>query len=305
MACLNKKLSWIVLILFSSGLAIFLSGLWYLNPTLPGVDSNYAEFNGKLAYQTVQEQLSFGSRAPGKAGHQQFIDWIQNELTSLGWSNEVQQSSQLGHPIHNIIAKRGDDHPWIILGTHYDTRQVADNDPNLEERKEPVPGGNDGASGVAVLLELARILPSDLKLQTWLVFFDAEDNGNIPGWDWALGSRAFVNHLEELPDAVVIIDMVGDVDLNIYKEMNSTPQLASEIWDQAKILGYDGYFIDQSGYSIIDDHMPFLMVDIPSVLIIDLDYPYWHTTEDTADKISARSMKIVGETLYHWLSNKY
>lgn len=303
MASLNKKSTRIILILFFSIIVLILSGLWYLNPIQLGADSTHSEFNGELAYQSVQNQLSFGSRAPGSAGHRELIEWIQYELSSLGWYNEVQQSTLLDHPIFNIVAKRGDTHPWVILGTHYDTRQVADRDPNLDDRAEPVPGANDGASGVAVLLELARILPSELKQQTWLVFFDAEDNGNIQGWDWALGSRAFVNRLEETPDAVVIIDMVGDADLNIYKERNSTPQLTSEIWKQAEVLGYDSYFIDQDGNRIIDDHVPFLMMDIPSVLIIDIDYPYWHTNEDTADKISAQSMKIVGETLYQWLLN--
>jgi Zn-dependent M28 family amino/carboxypeptidase len=289
------------LVLLTSLFVLLLSGLLILKPNQFKVNTTFSEFNGESAYQTVRKQLSFGARYPGSDGHQQFINWIQNELLSLGWQNEIHQSSQMGLHIFNVVAKRGDGHPWIILGTHYDTRQLADRELKIDDEEQPVPGANDGASGVAVLLELARILPSDIKQQLWLVFFDAEDNGQIEGLDWALGSRAFVNDLENTPDAVVIIDMIGDADLNIYREANSNSQLTDEIWMRAEKLGYDDYFINQAGLSIVDDHTPFIMMDIPAVLIIDINYPYWHTTEDTADKISAHSLKIVGDTLYHWL----
>ena len=177
----------------------------------------------------------------------------------------------------------------------------ADRDPDPARQDEPVPAANDGASGVAVLLELARVLPKDLNQQIWLVFIDAEDQGELPGWDWLLGSRALAESLKSNPDAVVIIDMIGDADLNIYQERNSNPDLTREIWDTAADLGYSQSFIAQPKYSMIDDHTPFLEKGMRAIDIIDFDYPYWHTTQDTADKVSAESLMAVGDTLLHWL----
>jgi Zn-dependent M28 family amino/carboxypeptidase len=165
-------------------------------------------------------------------------------------------------------------------------------------------GENDGASGVAVLMELARVLPHIQDGQLWLVFFDAEDNGHIEGWDWIMGSRAFAGSLQDHPQAVVIVDMIGDADLNIHIEANSDQQLSAEIWHRAAALGYDEFFIDSAKYSILDDHTPFLELGIPAVDVIDFDYPYWHTTEDTLDKISADSLQIVGDTLLNWVLSK-
>ena len=180
---------------------------------------------------------------------------------------------------------------------------MADQDPDPRLRTQPVPGANDGASGVAVLLELARTLPVDLPVQIWLVFFDAEDNGDIQGWDWIMGSSAFVASLEAKPDAAIIIDMIGDADLNLPIEQNSTPELVQQIWQTAKDLGYESVFLNQPGYSMLDDHTPFLQAGIPAVDIIDFDYPYWHTTQDTPDKVSAQSLEIIGNTLTQWLKN--
>ncbi len=214
---------------------------------------------------------------------------------------EIQKTEMLGHPIQNVIAKRGSGKPWIILGAHYDSRLHANQDPDLAARELPVPGANDGASGVAALLELARVLPRDIDGQIWLVFFDAEDNGNIEGWDWILGSRAFADSLQSKPDGVVVLDMIGDADLNIYLEGNSDSALSAEIWQQAAELGHEDVFINSVKYSMLDDHSPFLARGIPAVDIIDFDYPYWHTRADTLDKISANSLQAVGETLLAWL----
>ena len=167
-------------------------------------------------------------------------------------------------------------------------------------RRHPVPGANDGASGVAVLLELAWDIPDDLDKNIWIVLFDAEDNGNIPGWDWISDSRGFVDRLTTQPDAVVIVDMIGDADLNIYKEINSNAHLVNEIWNIANELGYQ-QFLPEYKYQIIDDHIPFIQEGIPAVDIIDFDYPYWHTTSDTLDKVSMESLDAVGETLLAWL----
>ncbi len=269
--------------------------------------STPSKFSGTLAFAHVEKQVSFGPRIPGTDGHAQLIEWLANELAGLGWDVQVQESSLLDKPVRNVIAMRTEinpSDPWIILGAHYDTRIHADMDPDPAKRNQPVPGANDGASGVAVLLELARTIPEDYPGNIWLVFFDAEDNGRIPGWEWILGSRAFVSELEGHPDAVVILDMIGDADLNIMMERNSDPTLVAEIWEQAASLGYSNYFIAVSGYSILDDHTPFLEAGIPAVDIIDFDYPYWHTIEDTTDKVSAESLQIVGETILAWLDTK-
>jgi glutaminyl-peptide cyclotransferase len=257
-------------------------------------------FDGSRALADVQTQVDFGPRIPGTAGHDQIREWIRTELESAGWVVEVQQTERMGHPIYNIIAKRNAEPPQIILGAHYDTRMYADHDLEPGKQAEPVPGANDGASGVAVLLELARTLPED-SVPTWLVFFDTEDNGNIEGWDWILGSRAFAEEITVQPRAVVIVDMIGDADLNIYLEKNSNSEIRAEIWSAAASLGYADKFINEEKFGMLDDHTPFLEKGIPAVDIIDFDYPYWHTTQDTPDKVSAESLKAVGDTLLHWI----
>jgi Zn-dependent M28 family amino/carboxypeptidase len=296
----NRLLNFIVLAAFN--ITLFSCGNKYpvevttsLTATIP------AQFDGDRAFQHIVTQLDFGERTPGSIGHEKTVEWMVDELTSSKWDVSIQELPYGEYIIRNVIAKRGSGKPWIILGAHYDTRFFADQDPDPDMQLQSVPGANDGASGVAVLMELARILPADLPGDIWLVFFDAEDNGDIPGWDWILGSKAFVDLLDDHPDAVVIIDMIGDKDLEIFWEKNSDNELTKEIWQVATNLGYEDYFIPQPGYRIIDDHMPFVWVGIPAVDIIDFDYPAWHTVDDTIDKVSARSLDVVGEVLYHWL----
>ncbi len=261
-------------------------------------------FNGETALQDVQYQVDLGPRTPGSQAHALEVTWIEQQLTGSGWQVEEQDTTMLGHPIQNVVAKRGDpaQRPWIILGAHYDSRMFADHDPDPALRSQPVPGANDGASGVAVLLELARSLPKTLRAQVWLVFFDAEDQGDIQGWDWILGSRAFAQQLTTKPDAVVVIDMIGDKNLDIYYEKNSDQALSQAIWSVAGKAGYQKQFIPQEKYSMEDDHTPFLEKDIRAVDLIDFDYPYWHTTADTADKVSSESLQAVGDTLFRWIS---
>ena len=147
------------------------------------------------------------------------------------------------------------------------------------------------------------MLPED-SIPVWLVFFDAEDNGRIAGWDWILGSRAFVEELVYHPKAAVIVDMIGDADQDIYIERNSDPQLVKEIWGIAAELGYRQSFIPWPNHDMTDDHTPFIEAGIPAVDIIDFDYPYWHTTEDTVDKVSAESLEAVGRTLQEWIERR-
>jgi glutaminyl-peptide cyclotransferase len=268
----------------------------------PSQTEDATAFDAQRAYQDVVFQLSLGPRTVGSEAHTEAIQYIQDQLIDRDWNVNVQNLQQDGHPIQNVIAKRGQGYPWIILGAHYDSRLNADRDPDPEKRQTPVPGANDGASGVAVLLEIGRALPYHLDKQVWLVFFDAEDNGELMGWDWLLGSRAFVNQLSGKPDAAIIVDMIGDANLDIYMEASSNNAVKTEIWKQAADLGYP-QFIPTVKYSMLDDHTPFLQAGIPAVEIIDFDYPYWHTTSDTLNKVSASSLGVVGETVLDWLLN--
>ena len=176
-----------------------------------------------------------------------------------------------GVQARNIIARKGAG-PLIILGAHYDTRPLADLDPDPAKRHLPVPGANDGASGVAILLELARVLDNPAR-EVWLVFFDAEDKGFIEGWPFMAGSRHMAMTLTTKPEAVVIVDMVGDSEQQIYFERNSNSELREEIWSVAADLGYQETFIAKPKYAIFDDHIPFIEQGIPAVDIIDFDYP--------------------------------
>jgi len=278
-------------------LLIGLSGWLACNTLQPATP-----FDGQRAYEDVLAQVAFGARTPGSAAHAQAIAYIQQELENAGWKVQIQVTEWLGFSVQNIIASRSEVAPRIVVGAHYDSRILADQDPG-PGRSGAVPGANDGASGVAILLELARTLPSD-SIPVWLVFFDAEDNGGLDNREWIMGSRAFVAALTEKPQAAVIVDMVGDADLNLYLERNSDAALTAEIWAQAAALGNGKNFIAALKHDLIDDHIPFLEAGIPAVDIIDFDYPYWHTAADTADKVSAQSLQAVGETLWAWIESQ-
>lgn len=270
------------------------------------------KFNAERAYDDVGKQVDFGPRIPGSEGHREVVEWIEGELIESGWQVEEQNGEYSGFPVRNIIGKYGSGKPLIILGAHYDTRKYADRDPDISMRMQPVPGANDGASGVAVLLELARNISEYSKShrsvensiqanQVWLVFFDAEDNGRISGMDWAMGSQLFVNELKIIPESVIIVDMIGDRDLKLCREGNSDQKLLAEIWSHAEKLGYGEYFDADDECFIIDDHTAFINAGISAVDLIDIDYPFWHTTHDTVDKVSSRSLKVIGDTLLSWL----
>ncbi len=293
------KTKFLVYSLTSSGLLLVLGSLsWFVWMSLHPVEAN--GFNGERALKDVKAQVAFGARTPDSPAHLETIQYIQNELKNAGWTSELLEQSINGHTAYNIYATRSLNNPVILLGAHYDSRIYADNDPNEAFRTRPVPGANDGASGVAVLLELARDLPTD-EVPTGLLFIDIEDNGHIPGWDWIQGSKVFADQLTFQPKAVVILDMIGDANLDIYKERNSDVGLTNQIWNTAKTLGYESTFIPEFKYTVLDDHIPFIQKGLRAVDIIDLDYPYWHTTQDTPDKVSASSLKIVGDTLLAWI----
>ena len=287
-----------IIILIAFGTFFIAMAVWGVYLLIP----RSSQFDGQRAYRDVVAQVAFGPRVPDSQAHAGTIAYIQNQLHEAGWQAQIQNATWQGFAIQNIIASRTNQAPQIILGAHYDSRMLADQDPG-PGRTKPVPGANDGASGVAVLLELARTLPNN-SLPTWLVFFDAEDDGGIAGRQWIMGSQAFVAALTYRPRAAIILDMIGDANLNIYIEQNSNTSLVSEIWGQAARLGFEQQFIPTIKYSMEDDHTPFLKAGIPAVDIIDFDYPYWHTAADTPDKVSPKSLEIVGETLRTWLMSQ-
>jgi len=256
-------------------------------------------FDGQRAYAHVQAQCALGPRLPGSPAAQATAAYIRNTLEPLGWQVAYQDFAYKGVQLRNVIARRGGSTgPAILLGAHYDTRRLADRD--LNNPRAAVLGANDGASGVAVLLELARAL-GEPRRPIILAFFDAEDQGELDGWEWAVGSTYLAANLNEPVAAAIIVDMVGDGEQQIYWEVNSNQALRQHLWAIAAELGYASYFIAQTKYSLLDDHTPFLRKGIPAVDIIDFDYPYWHTTRDTPEKVSPASLERVGQVLEKFL----
>jgi len=200
------------------------------------------EFSGDQAYNYVFYQHQLGPRIPGSEAHQQLVSYLETTLTEMQWQVEIQPFTVNGIEFKNVIATRPGDDSWYIIAAHYDTRQFADRDPDPELRNQPVPGANDGASGTAVLLELARTLPKDLSSTVSLVFFDGEDQGGINEQDWILGSTYFASQLNDYPDAVILLDMVGDEDQKFFYETNSNQELRQSLWSIAADLGYGDYF---------------------------------------------------------------
>ncbi len=255
-------------------------------------------FDGQRAYAHVKGQCDLGPRPAGSAGARATARYISDELQRLGWRPSYQDFTYRGVALQNVTARRGEAGPAILIGAHYDTRPKADRDPL--HPNDPVPGASDGASGVAVLLELARVLGTP-RQTVILAFFDAEDQGDLGGWDWAVGANYMAANLQEPVAKMVLVDMVGDADQQLYWEVNSDSVLRKQLWDIAASLGYGKEFIPQQKHNLIDDHVPFLRRGIPAVDIIDFDYPYWHTTQDTPDKVSPQSLERVGRVLETWL----
>ncbi|MHA2369053.1 MAG: M28 family peptidase [Candidatus Hodarchaeales archaeon] len=304
------KISRLSILFFLAG-SLVIQGLYISSVNIAAGTTYQLLFDEKISYEHLLEQVELGPRIPGSNASseaQHFItqalepDWtvtLQNFTPETSWN-------VFNIELVNIVAERRTDPSlnWIILGAHYDTRRLADRDP--ANKTLPVPGANDGASGVAILLELARAITAQNLMGIRLAFFDAEDQGRLDGWPWIVGSSYYVSSLSNSAAirAAIIVDMVGDSDLNIYKEKNSVqanPDLVNSIWDAAADLGHDDAFLASEKYSILDDHTPFLEKNIPAVDIIDFEYPYWHTAADTTDKTSAHSLGLVGHTLESWL----
>ncbi len=258
-------------------------------------------FDGQEAFRHVQAQVAMGPRYPGSPGWERVQGYIRDHVVREGWAFAVQPFTAAGLSGRNLVARAGRG-PVILLGAHYDTRRRADRDPARPE--DPVPGANDGASGVAVLLELARTLDRPrLRHEVWLVFFDAEDQGDLDGLPWILGSTHFAATLPVTPVAMILVDMVGDADPQFYYERHSDPSLRERLWRIAAELGYGNWFIPEPRWALVDDHLPFLQRGIPAVDIIDFDYPAWHTTADTVDRVSPRTLEAVGRVLERFLES--
>lgn len=261
-----------------------------------------ALFDGAAAMAHAQAQCDIGPRPAGSEALLATRDYIETTLQAAGWEVVRQDGEFQGVPIHNVIGVKGEGVPRMV-GAHYDTRPVADRDPTSPQ--EPIIGANDGASGVAVLLELARTLDIPEGRQVQLAFYDAEDRGNLEGWPFSVGARQMAADLPvERPEAVVVLDMIGDADQQIFRENGSNQDLNNTLFAIAEVLGFtsgeEGFF-NQGKYLIIDDHLPFLEQGIPAADLIDFDYPYWHTTEDTCDKLGEDSLYRVGRVVEVWL----
>jgi glutaminyl-peptide cyclotransferase len=267
-------------------------------------------FDKEAAFARLEAQCAFGPRVPGSDAHLRCRDYLVKTLS--GFTDRVEtQPFELtfGRPpraveAFNIIAKfRPELADRIILCAHWDSRPWADEDPDPKFHSTPVLGANDGASGVAVLLEMARIFhahPPPVGID--LVLFDGEDAGNTGNtWSWARGSQYFAGRLatKDYPRFVVLLDMIGDRELTITQEAYSLEygrSLVTKIWEIAAALKVDS-FVPEKGPAVMDDHIPFLRLGIPAIDLIDLDYPHWHTSQDTPDKCSPDSLDDVGRVL--------
>jgi Zn-dependent M28 family amino/carboxypeptidase len=276
-------------------------------------------FDKGNAFRYLVEQCEFGPRNPGSNGYKQCLDYLQKTLVGFADTVLLQPFvlddlvDKKSYDLTNIIARFKMDEPeQLLIGAHWDTRPWADEDPVPEKRNDPIIGANDGASGVAVILELARILnASPPPIGITLVLFDGEDMGRSgTPKSYAQGSLAFAKDLPiEKPDEAIILDMIGDAELHIPIERYSyqqNRQLVKKLWSLAKGLSLDA-FESRIEYSIYDDHVPlWAEAKIPAVDIIDFNYPnsytnYWHTTQDLPEHCSAESLGQIGTLLVHYI----
>ena len=266
------------------------------------------EFDGERAFAYLQQQVTYGPRIPNTPAHEQTGDWI---LTRLRATADTVVVTAFGHKtgkgdmlhLRNFLARfRPQETARVLFLAHWDTRPRADQSPNVGAQRMPVPGADDGASGVAVLLGVADALKAKAPaVGVDLLFVDGEDYGNFADSnDVLIGSRYFAAHQPpgDPPLYAVLFDMVGDKNLNIYYEGNSqafAPEVVDRVWRTARDLGYGSYFLPGVKHTLLDDHVSLQHVGIHAIDVVDFDYPYWHTTDDTIDKVAAASLQIVGD----------
>lgn len=287
-----------------------------------------ARFEADSAYQFIKEQVALGPRVPGSEAHQRTGAWIAGKLRSWGYSVTKQSVSGTGFhgdavSGHNIIAtlspQSQSSKPRILLMAHWDTRVVADHDPTPSKRTVPILGADDGGSGVAVLLELARQWQErHLDVDIDFIFFDLEDGGQSGSDEgWCQGSTYWARH-PHIPnykaEYAILLDMVGAKDARFYWEYHSKRHAAPvmrELWDTARKLGWQRYFVSQDGAAALDDHLSVIEHrGIPSVDVINFSAQgefgkHWHTHADNLDIISQETLKAVGESVATMIERKH
>lgn len=287
-------------------------------PPLPMSTSTVPKFDGKDAFAYLLRQTSFGPRNPGSPGHSSCLEYLATTLRGLAGNVRLQDFTSPGYygeklSLANVIASFQPEKPnRILLCAHWDTRPRAEHDQNKSLRDKPIIGANDGASGVAVLLQIAVLLkqaPAPVGVD--IVLFDGEDYGKEGDTDrYLLGSRYFASNKESAytPRFGILLDMIGDTFLEIPREGNSmrfAPDVMNTVWRKAAELGIT-QFVDAPGEEIMDDHLPLNQAGIKTIDLIDFDYPdqtnrYWHTHEDIPDHCSPESLEAVGTVLMHVL----
>ena len=287
-----------------------------------GCQSNVPRFDEDHAFSYLVAQCDFGPRNPGSDGYYACLDYLITELDQS--ANEIilqdfsyqERRYNKQYNLQNIIARFNPDAEFqTIISAHWDTRPWADQEDLRQDRNQPIIGANDGASGVAILLELAKIMgenPPPIGVN--LVFFDGEDLG-IPGENetYCQGSRFFAKNLPiPRPDEAINLDMVGDKQLVLPIERYSLeyhPKLVRHLWDRAKDMGLDA-FIGRVDYAIYDDHVRLNEIaGIPSIDIIDFKYPnsyanFWHTLNDIPENCSEESLGQVGALMVDYIYNR-
>ena len=287
-----------------------------------GCQSNVPRFDEDHAFSYLVAQCDFGPRNPGSDGYYACLDYLITELDQS--ANEIilqdfsyqEQRYNKRYNLENIVARYNPDSEFqTIISAHWDTRPWADQEDLRQDRDQPIIGANDGASGVAILLELAKIMgenPPPIGVN--LVFFDGEDLG-VPGENstYCQGSRFFAKNLPiPRPDEAINLDMVGDKQLVLPIERYSLeyhPKLVRHLWDRAKDMGLDA-FIGRVDYAIYDDHIPLNEIaGIPSIDLIDFKYPnsyanFWHTMNDIPENCSEESLGQVGALMVDYIYNR-
>ncbi|MCK5776946.1 MAG: M28 family peptidase [Bacteroidales bacterium] len=283
-------------------------------------------FNADSAYNFVAEQVAFGPRVPNTATHNQGAKYLENTLlkyTSNVIVQEFQKRAYDGTVLNgkNIIAEfNPQNKSRILLAAHWDSRPFADHDADEANHHTAIDGANDGASGVGVLLEMARLMAKQApEIGVDIILFDLEDYGvpNFEGFSdndsWALGSQHWANNPHNLNYTAkygILLDMIGAKDPIFkmeYYSMYFAPHIVKKVWKQASILGYGATFLFEDGGMVMDDHIPVNdVMGIPMIDIIHFDpstdsgfFPHWHTINDNMDAIDKMSLKIVGETVMH------
>lgn len=271
------------------------------------------EFDGRRAFEYARTQLAFGPRIPGTPGHERMAAWLDSTLRTTAdtvivqaWEHTALTGTKIG--LTNFLARyNARATTRVMFFAHWDTRPRSDGPSAGADSLAPVPGANDGASGVAVLLAMAdRLKAQAPAIGIDLLFVDGEDYGDFyaPGRpDVLIGARYYADHpVAPLPKYAVLLDMIGDRTLTIPQEgfsLSAAPHAVEKIWDAAQRLGYGATFQAVAGDPITDDHVEFHRVGIPAVDIIDINYPWWHTKDDTLDKIGEGSLQIVGDVMMY------